>query len=197
MSLKLITCQILFSVFGLSTLSVPAAPQQNPVSDISSHKDWPAANQADVATIESTVQSFYSVLSVPATEKLDLKRLRSLFVPSGRIAVGLAKQKNHPADVLFLTLEQYALNSDAYTAKEGVFDHNPVNQIDQFGVMAHVYSTYESRSHPGDTTPFARGIKSFELLHSGDRWYILQVYWDAERPGNPLPELYLHNSRRP
>lgn len=59
--------------------------------------------------------------------------------------------------------------------------------------MAQVYSTYESRSDPKDPRPMARGIKSFELLNSQNRWYIVQVYWDSERPDNPIPDLYLHN----
>lgn len=42
----------------------------------------------------------------------------------------------------------------------------------------------------------ARGIKSFELLNSANRWYIVQMYWDSERPGNPIPDRYLHDSPR-
>jgi hypothetical protein len=40
----------------------------------------------------------------------------------------------------------------------------------------------------------ARGIKSFELLKSANRWYIVEVFWDWERPDNPIPEHYLHDS---
>lgn len=43
--------------------------------------------------------------------------------------------------------------------------------------MAHVYSTFESRSDLKDPKPMARGIKSFELLNSTNRCYIVQVYW--------------------
>ena len=65
-----------------------------------------------------------------------------------------------------------------------------------FGVMSHVYSTYESRTNLDDAKPMARGVKSFELLNSNNRWYILQVYWDSERPDNPLPEQYMHDGVR-
>jgi hypothetical protein len=64
------------------------------------------------------------------------------------------------------------------------------------GITAHVYSTYESRSHPEDAKPTARGIKSLELLNSANCWYIVQVYWDSERPDNPIPDRYLHDSLR-
>ena len=45
-----------------------------------------------------------------------------------------------------------------------------------------------------DPKPMVRGLKSFELLNSGNRWYIVEVYYDRERPDNPIPNRYLHNS---
>ncbi|MBE7156822.1 MAG: hypothetical protein INR62_00040 [Rhodospirillales bacterium] len=170
-----------------------AGTQQGPTPDINSHSGQPEAQSADVSSIENIVQAFYSAISAPAGGKLDRNRLLSLFVPSGRIAVGLPASDAHPANVLFLSPDQYADSSDSQTVNKGFFDKNPANQIERFGVMAHVYSTYESRTDPGDLKPMARGIKSFELLRRADRWYIVQVYWDSERPDNSLPERYLHD----
>lgn len=190
----LISFPLVLCAFHSALAQSPAAnPPQGPRPDILSSSDLPKADPADVSSIEEIVKAFYSAISAPAGGKLDRKRLHSLFVPSGRIAVGVPARESHAANVVFISLDQYADSSDAGTATEGFFDANPANQIEQFGVMAHVYSTYESRSHPEDVKPMARGIKSFELLHRADRWYILQVYWDAERPDNPLPERYLHD----
>ncbi len=166
---------------------------QRPRLELSAQTNLPPAAPADVSSIQNIVKAFYSAISAPAGSKLDRARLHSLFVPSGRIAFGLPAEGSHPANMVFLSLDQYADGSDAQTAKEGFFDANPANHIEQFGVMAHVYSTYESRARMEDPKPMARGIKSFELLQSAGRWYILQVYWDSERPDNPLPERYLHD----
>ena len=173
--------------------SAPPKPSQEPRLDLSAGAALPKADPADVSSIQNIVKAFYSAISAPAGGKLDRDRLHSLFVPSGRIAVGIPPGASRPANIIFLSLDQYADGSDAQTAKAGFFDANPANQIEQFGVMAHVYSTYESRSHLEDPKPMARGIKSFELLRSANRWYIVQVYWDSERPENPLPERYLHD----
>ena len=105
-------------------------------------------------------------------------------------------RSDRAADVIFLSPDDYANLSDAHTVKEGYFDRNSANQVEKFGVMAQVYSTYEARSHPEDAKPMSRGIKSFELLNSANRWYIVQVYWDTERPDNPIPDRYLHDSPR-
>jgi hypothetical protein len=36
-----------------------------------------------------------------------------------------------------------------------------------------------------------RGINSIQLMNDGSRWWIVSVFWDAERPDNPLPAEYL------
>ena len=93
-----------------------------------------------------------------------------------------------------LSPDEYAAISDSQTVSKGFFDRNLANQIERFGVMAHVYSTYESRFERDSPKPVARGIKSIELLNSDNRWYIVQVYWDSERPDNPIPDRYLHDN---
>ena len=189
MSVALVAC----ALSSVGAQSPPPKSLPGPRPDLTSSPDLPAAAPADVSSIQNIVKAFYSAISAPAGGKLDRSRLHSLFVPSGRIAVGLPPSASRAANVVFLTLDQYADGSDSQTAKSGFFDANPANQIEQFGVMAHVYSTYESRSQAEDARPMARGIKSFELLHSAGRWYIVQVYWDSERPDNPLPDRYLHD----
>lgn len=184
-------------VLGSATLSFAQnrnTPPQIPLPTTTSQASWPKADPTDVDTIEDTVRAFYSAISTPAGGKLDRNRLRSLFVPEGRIAAGRPPTASHPADAIILTLDEYASHSDAQTVADGFFDKNLANQVEQFGVMAHVYSAYESRNHLDDAKPMARGIKSFELLHGANRWYIIQVYWDRERPDNPIPELYLHDN---
>jgi hypothetical protein len=57
--------------------------------------------------------------------------------------------------------------------------------------MAEVWSTYESRRNKDDAKPFARGINRFQLMKDGDRYWIVQIFWDAERPGTPIPAKYL------
>ena len=199
-SLKLMKITIpivtLFSVcyaIPLFAQSPSTSPLPAPAPDLKSHPEWPKANPADVATIESTVRAFYDAISTPAGGRLNRDRLRSLFVPAGRIVAGRAPNSGQAADVIFLSPDEYAAISDAHTVSKGFFDHNLANHIERFGAMAHVYSTYESRFDRESTKPVARGIKSIELLNSDNRWYIVQVYYDLERPDNPIPDHYLQD----
>jgi hypothetical protein len=61
---------------------------------------------------------------------------------------------------------------------------------DEYATRAHAFSTYESRRAPGEK-PFARGINSFQLVKLGDTWKVMTIFWDSERPANPIPEKYL------
>ena len=180
----------------MSAQSPPATTQQHTHSALASHPEWPKANPADVATVEDITRAFYSSTSTSAGGRLDQTRLRSLFAPGGRIAANVPPNSSCTADVRFLSPEEYAAISDSQTVTSGFFDSNPANQIERLGEMAHVYSTFESRTNLDDPKPIRRGIKSFELLKSANRWYIVGIYWDWERPDLPMPERYLHNSYR-
>jgi len=41
----------------------------------------------------------------------------------------------------------------------------------------------------------ARGINSIQLMKHADRWWIVTVMWDQERPDNPIPARYLGGKR--
>jgi hypothetical protein len=173
--------------------SKTAAP---PVHELRSRPDWPAARPGDVGSIHGIVEAFFDAISAPKGGTLDRERLLSLFVPDGRIEIPIPASRTSQTDVVFLSPCGYADSSDAGTKDEGFFDRTLAVQVEQYGVMAHVFATYESRKNQSDSKPFIRGVKAFELLNSGGRWYITQVAWDRERPDNPIPEIYLHDSLR-
>jgi hypothetical protein len=194
----MITGLFLLSASALSLAqtapSRPHAAAASPVHELRSHPDWPTAQPSDVRSIRSIVQAFFDAISAPRGGALDRQRLRSLFVPDGRIEIPIPGSGSQPTDLAFVSPEAYADLSDAATKEEGFFDHPLAMQVQPFGVLAHVYAAYESRTNQNDPKPLVRGVKSFELLNSDGRWYITQVAWDLERQDNPIPEIYLHDS---
>jgi hypothetical protein len=73
----------------------------------------------------------------------------------------------------------------------GFYETEIARRTEQFGRIAHVWSTYESRHDPRDPAPFMRGINSFQLFHDGKRWWILSVYWQHESAEHAIPQKYL------
>jgi hypothetical protein len=156
------------------------------VRDLQSHSSWPKARVDDVDTIQHITNAFISSISAPAGGKLDRQRLNSLFLPSGRIEL-LAGSKTGSSDVVFVTPDEYAGLSDASTAKDGLIDRVISVHLHHFDALAQEFVTYESLAHLGDSKPFARGIKSLELLNRNERWYIVSATWERKSPSTPLP----------
>ena len=197
----------LASVLVLLPLSLcnPATAQQvvrgkpdltRPHPAFGSAPSWPTPD-ARSATISGVVSSFYDAISAPANHPLDRDRLKSLFTPDGRLAFVQAMGPDNKPDVVYLSPDQYADNyeraPDPKHPSEGFFDKVIANQVVQFGDMAHVWGSYESRHSPSDPRPFTRGMKSLDLVHRGDRWYILQVFFEREDEAHHIPARYLSN----
>ena len=93
--------------------------------------------------------------------------------------------------LFFITVDDYIENTRKYLEKAGFSEKELSRRTEQFGSIAHAFSTYESRRNPDDPDAYSRGIYSFQLSTDGRRWYIVNVMWDSERPDQPLPEKYL------
>lgn len=173
-------------IFALLLGSNAAAqqPEPKPVAEI------PAANPADVKSVDSVVAALYDVISGPAGQKRDWNRFRSLFWPGARLmplVTPLGKSGYAPR---LLSTEDYVTRTDPFFAKEGFYENAVANRVEQWAQIAQVFSTYESRHSKGEK-PFARGINSIQLFNDGQRWWVLNVLWLNESEQNPLPKRML------
>jgi len=150
----------------------------------------PAANPADVASIDSIIAALYDVISGPAGKKRDWDRMRSLFALGARlIPMGPRQAGGYGSRVL--TVDDYIERSSPFFEKEGFYESETSRVTEQFGQIAHAFSTYDSKHAPGDAKPFARGINSIQLMNDGKRWWIVTIFWQGEDEKNPLPAKYL------
>ena len=150
----------------------------------------PPAREADVASLDAIMAAVYDVISGPKGEKRDWDRFYSLFAPGARlIPTGRTPEGQTRARVM--TPQEYVQASGPYLEGEGFFEREAFRVTEQFGSIAHVFSTYESRRTEADPAPFMRGINSFQLMNDGQRWWIVTIYWQAERPDTPIPVRYL------
>jgi hypothetical protein len=151
--------------------------------------DAPAANPKDVESLDAIVAAVYDVISGPPGPR-DWNRFNSLFAADARlIAVRTPKDGGKPS-LVFMTPKDYEARAGKHFLERGFFEHEISRKTDSFGAMTHIYTTYESRETK-DGQPIDRGINSMEFFYDGARWWCVQIYWDSERPGNPIPEKYL------
>ncbi len=152
----------------------------------------PAAEPADVASVDAIIKSLYDVISGPAGQARNWNRFRSLFIPGARlIPTGPRPGGAGGAMARVLTPNDYATRAGASLEKNGFFEREISRHADAYGNVMQLFSTYESRHTAADPAPFARGINSIQLLKDGGRWWIVTIYWDSERPDNPIPNQFL------
>lgn len=165
----------------------PAAVAATPTT---ARVDTPAARPADVASVESIIAALYDVISGPAGQDRDWDRFRSLFTGGARLIVA-APAQNGRVPSRNMTVEEYVSSADPFLKRDGFWEREIAHRVERYGNVAHVFSTYESRVNSADSPPFSRGINSIQLVTNGERWWVVTILWDFERPGNPIPRQYL------
>jgi hypothetical protein len=159
---------------------VPAAAGQT---------EQPAANPKDVASLDAIVAAVYDVISGPPGPR-DWNRFNSLFAPDARLIAVRTPQDGGKPSLVVMTPKGYEERAGKHFLGHGFFEHEIGRKTDSFGAMTHIYTTYESRETK-DGKAIDRGINSMEFFNDGTRWWCVQIYWDSERPNNPIPEKYL------
>ncbi|HKD91496.1 MAG TPA: hypothetical protein VKB56_06315 [Terriglobales bacterium] len=150
----------------------------------------PSAKPDDVKSIDAIIAATYDVISGPAGDR-DWDRFRSLFIPEARLIPVGAAPSGGAERYRLLSVEDYVNRAGGNFKQNAFFENEVSRKQEQFGHIAHVFSTYESRRVKGEK-PFARGINSFSLFNDGQRWWVVQIMWDAENPTQPIPDKYLH-----
>lgn len=182
LALLLVSALFSFAVKAQTQTPTPA-PSSTPAQTA------PAANPADVATMDSIVAALYDVISGPPGPR-NWDRFRSLFAPGARL-IPTGQRPTGEIVSRSITPEDYAQRNSALMEKNGFFEREISRRTERFGSIAHLFSTYESRHAKDEEKPFARGINSIQLMNDGKRWWIVTVFWQGEDEKNPLPAEYL------
>ncbi len=161
-----------------ATLPTPSSAQQ-------------PANPADVESIGAIMTAVYDVISGDAGEARDWDRFRSLFVPGATLSPVGRPQGSSTYMRRVMTTDQYVEGAGQSLEANGFHEVEINRVVEQYGVIAHVFSTYESRRLASDPEPFARGINSFQLMNDGSRWWVVSIFWLGEGPDHPIPAKYL------
>ncbi len=149
----------------------------------------PAAKPEDVKSVDAIVKAIYECISGPAGQTRDWQRFRSLYWPGARL-IPTGRRLTGEVGTRVLSVDEYVARTEPYFEKNGFYESEVARQVNQYGHIAQVFSTYASRKAPGEA-PFARGINGIDLVNDGQRWWVLSVFWENESAENPIPERYL------
>ena len=144
-------------------------------------EDYPL--EEDVSSIDGLMNAFYAVVSGPVGFRYQAARDLSLYAPN---AIITRVKDDGTLERHGIAIEQ-AMITEPW--KEGFYEVETHRIIEEFGNLAHVWSTFEMRYSP-DGPAFDRGISSVSLYHDKDRWWVAS--WSTQNEtDDPLPAVYL------
>jgi hypothetical protein len=185
-----LTVAVAVVALGLSVLGAP-----RPVAAQGAASSAAAAAQpADVGSVDGIIKALYAAISGPKGAPRDFDRLRTLLADDARFIV-TGQGPDGIGRLRTLDVDGYISLAGPGLVANGFFEREIGRTTEQFGRVTHLMSAYDSRNTLEDAKPFARGVNSIQLFNAGNRWYIVTIMWDSERPDNPIPARYLTPSR--
>ena len=173
------------SLLLLSLLTMLPAPSQ---AGEKTRAEQPACGTqpADpaAASPENLVRALYDIVSGPANSAKDWARLERLHAPGALIT-----PTQHGRSIAFAAaphaLSKFIELNERLFGNRGFHEREIFQRVQRFGHIAHVWSGYETREHPGGPVQ-TRGINSFQLLNDGQRWCVLSATWDTDTLDHPM-----------
>ncbi len=144
----------------------------------------------DVSTLDGIMHALYEVISGDKGVARDWDRFNYLFFEDAQLTPSGPDQKGM-VTANYMSPQQYVEQAGAWLEENGFFETEISREELHFGSLCHVWSTYESRNREDEPEPYSRGINSIQLLNDGARWWIVNIYWTAERDDLPIPEKFL------
>lgn len=161
---------------------VPAHAQETPLV--------PDPDPADVESVDAIIAAVYEVISGEAGEERNWDRFLSLFHPQAKLIPSGCNPDTGQCGLNFITPAEYVERAGPVLMADGFFETERHRVEENYGSIAHVFSTYDSFYSKSDTEAFNAGINSFQIFNDGRRWWILNIHWQDQNSAGPIPEAY-------
>lgn len=138
------------------------------------------------------VATLYRLLSGPRDARRDWPAVRALFLPGAELHSELVLPDGEIKSRSWTVAEFVEEAAAEYANADGFWEREVAGRMEEYGNVAHIWSTYEARVGSPDGPPAVRGINSIQLLRRDERWWITGVVFQIDRtPVVPIPAKYL------
>jgi hypothetical protein len=143
------------------------------------------------ATLDDLIKAIDAAVSGPGNQ--DRTCFRALFLPDAHL-IPIRVAPDGSATPRILTVDDW-INLVAKRGSAVFYERQIKVGVETWDHMAHLWSTYETRTTPDGKPPegkvIDRGINSIQAIFDGQQWRVIQIIWQAQTPANPVPEKYL------
>jgi hypothetical protein len=142
---------------------------------------------SDFTTIDGIIRAMYESISGKKGEPRQWERDRALHHPKA-LLIPARQAPGGPAAGVF-DMDGFIASREGFLASTDFYEVEIGRREFRFGAIANVLSSYEARTAPAPAGKVLRkGVNSIQLMHDGERWWILSTLWDNEREGVALPK---------
>lgn len=144
----------------------------------------------EAGSIDSIVSSIFAIISGEKGEEGDWELMKNIFHPKARLMTGYPDEAGIN-ELRVFSVEEYisTFRNDFYNMT--FYEKDVKNEIERFGDLAHVLSTYQAFTTKEMAQPVRTGVASIQLYHDGERWWVLSMYWKNGSKEDPVPSIYL------
>ena len=142
-----------------------------------------AALLAAPATPEQAVATLWRSLSHAAGQAGDEAALRAILHPDAMVYG--ARYRDGVAALSVARGSDFAAGIGR-AAEKGFYECEVAREVRQYDRFATVYSVVESRNERNAHQASFTGVNSIQLYRADDGWRIIGLYYQVERPGQPV-----------
>jgi len=146
--------------------------------------------------LDEVICTLYECMSFASNEMPDYQRCKTLFCRGASVippSDDLIPASAISVDEFFET-SKIAIERSKELQSRGLKERELCRKVHEFGAIAQVFSTYESRVDFSDRESVGRGVNSISLVFQDSRWWILSLSWEDESPELQVPAHLLPSS---
>jgi hypothetical protein len=132
--------------------------------------------------------AFFAAVSFAPGGRPEYARLAGLFLDGATLIRAGGEAPEISTVGAFVAPRQAAVDAGELTAFQEV---ETAAVTEEFGDVAHRWSTYEKSGVRDGVAFHGRGLISTQFVRTGSGWRISTMAWDDERPGLTVPDRYL------
>jgi hypothetical protein len=144
----------------------------------------------DTNSPEDLLLRLYDLISGPKDEERRWEEISSLFLKGARLRMEVENADGSVRSGDW-SIDEFSREAAESYRRNGFWEREIARRTERYGNICHIFSTYESRVGDPNSDPVSRGINSVQVLRREGRWCIASIIFQAEQPGNEIPQEYL------
>lgn len=139
-----------------------------------------------VQSIDGIVKEVLKIVSGEKGQARDWETFRSLFLPTAHLTVK-SHDPSQKQSIQTVSLEEFIQMVTEGSHESSFQEYELGKTVDEYNGIAQVFQAYYSK----DGEQQERGINSYQLVYSENRWWIANIIWTGDSNGVKIPKKYL------